>query len=70
MTDKCLVRVVNALEGYRIGLECVLEKENRSLLERLYLNTLVTAKEYHFPVQPYERWYEKYNRTKMEVEKW
>lgn len=59
--EKGLVRVVNALEGYRLELHNPeLQGEARGLLEKLYHDTLVTGKVYGLPLDPFERWLKRY----------
>jgi hypothetical protein len=63
--DRSLVSVVNALEGYRIRLETPLEDAHRIMFERLMMMTLDASVDYHLPVQPYVRWFVKYQTTKV-----
>lgn len=66
MTDKTLIAVVNALEGYRLQLERGCEKKNDVyLLQSLMIFTIGYAKEYKFPVEPYERWLTRYVRREV-----
>jgi len=61
MSDRCLVTVVNALEGYRLALDSGrLERGHEAMILRMYMNDLVIAEEYYLPVQPYRRWFEEY----------
>jgi hypothetical protein len=67
--EDCLIRIINSLEGYRLELHNnKLSKEETSCLEKLMSITIVTAKEYGYKIEPYDKWFSFYTSIKKHQE--
>jgi hypothetical protein len=56
--------IISALEGYKIRLETRIEPKDRSLLERLMQQTIITGVEYEQPIECYQKWFNTYSQKK------